>query len=131
MKKREEERRIEQLKSEMYGSSTSSDFKKALVSNRPGLITHKSLSETGLSAEQRQAALETRKRLELASQEAQSTPINRISVSSRYPEDVLERGHTEIWGSYFDLKEKLWGYACCKSVERDTDCPLSFKRQKQ
>ena len=131
MKKREEERRIEQLKNEMYGSSTSSDFKQALAANRPGLITHKSHGDALSTSEQRQAALETRKRLEMVRQEGVSEPKSRIAVCSRYPEDVLERGHSSVWGSYFDLKEQTWGYACCKCTQREVDCPVSLKRPKQ
>jgi hypothetical protein len=130
MKKREEERRIEQLKQEMNAGSKSSEFKQALLSNRPGLLVHDSVADKGLSHEQRHAVSETRKRLEMVSKEARSSAIGRISVSSRYPEDGLEGGHTEIWGSYFDIKEQSWGYGCCKSLIRNADCPLSIKRNK-
>jgi hypothetical protein len=131
MKKREEEKRIEQLKSEMYGGSSSSDFKKALAANRPGLITHNVSNDAVLTSEQRQAASETRKRLEFVNKEPKAEFVNRLAVSSRYPEDILERGHSQIWGSYFDLKEQVWGYACCKCLQREIECPLTTKRIKQ
>ena len=131
MKKREEERRIEQLKQEMYGGANSSEFTQALSSNRPGLIVHKPTADIGLSHEKKHAVSETRKRLEKVNKDERSasSPM-RISVSSRYPEDVLERGHSEIWGSYFDLNSQSWGYACCRSLERDVECSHSIKRNK-
>jgi len=36
---------------------------------------------------------------------------------SKYQEDVLERGHSTVFGSYF--KENRWGYACCGQVYRN------------
>lgn len=39
---------------------------------------------------------------------------------SKYAEDVLEKNHTAIWGSYF--KNGQWGYACCYQVQRYTFC---------
>ena len=42
------------------------------------------------------------------------------SVASKYEEDVLERGHTKIWGSFWENGN--WGYACCGSTERYSEC---------
>lgn len=39
---------------------------------------------------------------------------------SKYAEDVLEKNHTTIWGSYF--KNGQWGYACCYQVQRYAFC---------
>jgi hypothetical protein len=131
MKKREEERRIEQLKQEMYGGSGSSEFRQAVASNRGGLILHTQSGQSTQTTEQRQAAAETRKRLEMVSRDIQSNGEARIAIKSRYPEDVLEKGHTEVWGSFFDSTKATWGYACCKSLDRDCYCPHSIKRSKQ
>ncbi|ESN93491.1 hypothetical protein HELRODRAFT_194032 [Helobdella robusta] len=41
-------------------------------------------------------------------------------VRSRYEEDVLEKNHTAIWGSFW--KEGSWGYKCCESIVRGSYC---------
>ncbi|KAJ8902496.1 hypothetical protein NDN08_006899 [Rhodosorus marinus] len=41
---------------------------------------------------------------------------------SRYPEDVLEGNHPAIWGSYYDKKERKWGYGCCLQTTRNAYC---------
>jgi pre-mRNA-processing factor SLU7 len=38
------------------------------------------------------------------------------------PEDVHPSGHRSAWGSWFDVKTKTWGYACCCTVFRDAYC---------
>jgi pre-mRNA-processing factor SLU7 len=45
-----------------------------------------------------------------------------VIVRSKYQEDVYEGNHTQIWGSYYDINEKAWGYACCKSITRFAYC---------
>lgn len=37
-----------------------------------------------------------------------------------YPEDIYERNHTSIWGSYY--KDDKWGYACCHQMSRSAYC---------
>lgn len=39
---------------------------------------------------------------------------------SKYAEDVLEKNHTSIWGSFY--KNGVWGYACCHQVQRYAFC---------
>jgi pre-mRNA-processing factor SLU7 len=39
---------------------------------------------------------------------------------SKYPEDVLERNHTAVWGSYWHAGK--WGYACCWQTVRGSYC---------
>lgn len=39
---------------------------------------------------------------------------------SKYPEDILEKNHTAIWGSYY--KDGHWGYGCCYSTQRNCFC---------
>jgi len=34
------------------------------------------------------------------------------SSKSKYTENVFINGHKSIWGSFYDLKNKSWGYAC-------------------
>lgn len=39
---------------------------------------------------------------------------------SKYPEDILEKNHTTVWGSYY--KNGAWGYGCCYSTQRNSFC---------
>lgn len=39
---------------------------------------------------------------------------------SKYPEDILEKNHKAVWGSYY--KEGAWGYGCCYSTQRNSLC---------
>jgi len=48
----------------------------------------------------------------------------RLAQSSLHAEDVLVGGHSAVWGSFFDAKERCWGYACCRSTLREALCPL-------
>lgn len=40
--------------------------------------------------------------------------------ASKYAEDVLEKNHTTIWGSYFI--DGKWGYDCCYQTQRYAVC---------
>eukprot|EP00747_Dinoflagellata_sp_TGD_P179891 gnl/TRDRNA2_/TRDRNA2_31455_c0_seq1.p1 gnl/TRDRNA2_/TRDRNA2_31455_c0~~gnl/TRDRNA2_/TRDRNA2_31455_c0_seq1.p1 ORF type:complete len:419 (+),score=81.76 gnl/TRDRNA2_/TRDRNA2_31455_c0_seq1:114-1370(+) len=48
--------------------------------------------------------------------------MSRFEVRSRYTEDVLEHGHTAVYGSYYCIASHRWGYACCLLCERDAEC---------
>eukprot|EP00177_Eucheuma_denticulatum_P003300 GFKZ01005960.1.p1 GENE.GFKZ01005960.1~~GFKZ01005960.1.p1 ORF type:complete len:569 (+),score=97.36 GFKZ01005960.1:83-1708(+) len=39
---------------------------------------------------------------------------------SKYPEDVYDKDHTAVWGSFF--KDGEWGYACCHQTVRNCMC---------
>lgn len=41
---------------------------------------------------------------------------------TKYQEDQLEGNHTEIWGSFYNLESKQWGYGCCHSLIRASYC---------
>ena len=50
---------------------------------------------------------------------------SRLKTESKYVEDDCEKyapGHTAIWGSYYDLDQGKWGYACCRSLYRKGYC---------
>jgi hypothetical protein len=100
LKKREEERRIETLMGEMKSSQASVQL---IASSSSGLLS----SEVGVSQAEKDSMAETRKRLAIL-RESDNTnqPQIKLAVQSRYPEDILEKGHTEVWGSFFDLKLK-------------------------
>lgn len=111
MKKRDEERRVQLVKqNESFVPSTQNTASSGIF--------------TGASS-----SSETKRRLELLNLEERAERMtHNISVKSRYPEDVLEHGHSQVWGSFFDLSSKTWGYACCKGLVRSEPC---VKRQRR
>lgn len=50
---------------------------------------------------------------------------HRLLVKSQYPEDVSVRGHTAVWGSWYTMEEKQWGFSCCKGTVHTLRCPLA------
>lgn len=46
--------------------------------------------------------------------------VEKVTVKSRYEEDVYEKNHTAVWGSFWC--DGKWGYRCCKSVIRGSYC---------
>ena len=121
LKKREEERRVEALMTEM--KSQTGTVRSSAIRRDDSLVEH---PVDSVSRVEKEAMIETRKRLALLRESNQETQeLLKISVRSRYPEDVHEGGHTEVWGSYFNLDVKKWGYACCQSLDRSVDCPLA------
>ncbi|XP_053993863.1 uncharacterized protein LOC128884457 [Hylaeus volcanicus] len=45
-----------------------------------------------------------------------------FKVLSKYKEDVVQNGHANVWGSYYDTSRSCWGYACCKDTQKDSIC---------
>jgi|TARA_B110000977_G_scaffold116566_1_gene150560 pre-mRNA-processing factor SLU7 len=43
-----------------------------------------------------------------------------VAQKSRYDEDVFDGNHTSVWGSFWH--RGLWGYACCRSVQKGAYC---------
>jgi hypothetical protein len=41
-----------------------------------------------------------------------------VGIQTRYAEDVHFGRHKSVWGSYFDIDSKRWGYACCMGLDR-------------
>lgn len=122
-KKREEERRIEGLMSEMKSAASSS----SLPSKKRDSSSIQEMP-TSHSREEKEAVEETRKRLAMIRKaedaEVQFSPTNhrKLAIRSSFAEDIHEHGHTEVWGSFFDITEKKWGYACCRSLDRSSKC---------
>mmetsp|Transcript_89697 Transcript_89697/g.280734 ORF Transcript_89697/g.280734 Transcript_89697/m.280734 type:complete len:634 (-) Transcript_89697:190-2091(-) len=46
----------------------------------------------------------------------------RLAESVLYREDALQYGHSEVWGSWFDMASQRWGYRCCRGMLRDEPC---------
>lgn len=50
-----------------------------------------------------------------------------LAESTLYKEDVLEGGHCQVWGSWFDTVSQHWGYACCQTSIRSSCCTATPK----
>ena len=108
------------------------EMKSSSTSSTKLLVPKSNDSSDNLSQAEKDAMTETRKRLALLRQsDDPGRDIVKIAVKSRYPEAVHERKHTEIWGSFFDLKQQRWGYACCKSLDRESECPFGDRSPKR
>lgn len=49
--------------------------------------------------------------------------------STLYGEDVVEAGHSAVWGSLYDRESGRWGYACCRCTERRQPCAQEKRQQ--
>mmetsp|Transcript_61834 Transcript_61834/g.186565 ORF Transcript_61834/g.186565 Transcript_61834/m.186565 type:complete len:238 (-) Transcript_61834:6-719(-) len=50
----------------------------------------------------------------------------KLASSTLYEEDVHFGTHLEVWGSWYDVEQKAWGYACCRSLRRKRRrCPTT------
>ena len=127
MKKREEERRVELLKQEMSSGSGAGLAAGLNVATGGGLFLSKHGPEDtpALDSVEMRAAHETRRRLEYLANEHRviHSTATRMNINSRYQEDLHVNGHSTVWGSYFDMTDKVWGYSCCKSVDKSAVCP--------
>mmetsp|Transcript_25702 Transcript_25702/g.43291 ORF Transcript_25702/g.43291 Transcript_25702/m.43291 type:complete len:664 (+) Transcript_25702:63-2054(+) len=45
-----------------------------------------------------------------------------LTARTKYEEDVLDLNHTEVWGSFYNLRTRKWGYGCCHSTDRNCYC---------
>ena len=45
--------------------------------------------------------------------------------SSKYDEDFFPGNHTSIWGSWYNIEKKEWGYQCCHQTEYRSLCRQS------
>merc|ERR1712228_1112726 len=45
-----------------------------------------------------------------------------LIATSKYAEDEHPGNHSSVWGSFFDLKSKKWGYACCHCLVYHAYC---------
>lgn len=131
-KKREEERRVESLIKQMKGAQPSSSSKSVKRD-----LTSLADETSSIGRHEKEASEETRKRLMLlhrmnsAPGTNMSQPSLKMSIKSSFAEDLHERGHSEVWGSYFDLESKKWGYACCKTLDRMVACPAASSSPKR
>ncbi|OII73989.1 uncharacterized protein cubi_02791 [Cryptosporidium ubiquitum] len=60
------------------------------------------------------------------------TRVNKNWIKSElYEEDVLIGNHSSVWGSYYDLNTKKWGFKCCNSTKRSSVCSTRSKSKSQ
>lgn len=53
------------------------------------------------------------------------------NVASCYKEDVFPRGHSSVWGSYYNKGSGKWGFRCCQSTSRGSSCSNKSKAPKR
>ncbi|CAK0850199.1 unnamed protein product [Prorocentrum cordatum] len=63
-------------------------------------------------------------------QAKEMTAARHLVESTVYREDVLDLGHSAVWGSLWEALPEgngagRWGYACCRSWERHAMCPAA------
>lgn len=139
-KRREEERQVESLKKQMYlaGQGKATDFLPGTSSSSAQDEDRESLSEKKKSDQKTAIEEENRRRAMLKKQarEGQKPPSHGSGAAaklapSRYPEDVFVLGHQAVWGSWYSMDEKRWGFACCKVIRRDDRCPLAEAEEEE
>eukprot|EP00931_Biecheleriopsis_adriatica_P057160 TRINITY_DN338_c0_g1_i1.p1 TRINITY_DN338_c0_g1~~TRINITY_DN338_c0_g1_i1.p1 ORF type:complete len:299 (-),score=87.92 TRINITY_DN338_c0_g1_i1:45-824(-) len=150
-KRREEERQVEELRKQMYlagqgnssasfvaaGSSDSkserltSDQAKALEEQkrrRAQLKQERAAKEQDAGEDDEVEALgdaEAVKKEEVDEGAKAVAAPERPLTKSSYAEDRHVRGHVTVWGSWYTMEEKLWGFACCKGTDFKARCPLA------
>ena len=50
---------------------------------------------------------------------------------SRYEEDVYINNHTSVWGSYYDIPNRAWGFACCKQTMKNSWCTAIGQKEEE
>mmetsp|Transcript_16383 Transcript_16383/g.22036 ORF Transcript_16383/g.22036 Transcript_16383/m.22036 type:complete len:319 (-) Transcript_16383:109-1065(-) len=131
-KRREEERQVEALRKQMYlsGQGKATDL---LPSSSPAIEEEAAESSSADKKSDQMSALEEEKRrramLKHQGKDGRKAPTHGSSVgklaASRYPEDVLVLNHQSVWGSWYSMEEKRWGFVCCKVMDRNMECSLS------
>jgi len=47
---------------------------------------------------------------------------DRSMAKSKFEEDVYPETHSSVWGSWYDMENHKWGFACCQLVARTSIC---------
>jgi hypothetical protein len=42
-----------------------------------------------------------------------------VGIQSKFEEDVYLGKHTSVWGSFYDIATKKWGFKCCMTFNKD------------
>jgi len=59
---------------------------------------------------------------ENAEEEEEPEPERRLEESTLWKEDVFNGNHRAVWGSLYKPETKQWGYACCRSFQKEGPC---------
>ena len=46
----------------------------------------------------------------------------KVTSKTKYEEDVHTNNHTSVWGSYFSMESRKWGFQCCHSCIKNSFC---------
>lgn len=53
--------------------------------------------------------------------EAHDTELTGLTgIKTKYNEDAYIGSHTTVWGSFFCITVKKWGFKCCKSTDKNS-----------
>mmetsp|Transcript_49146 Transcript_49146/g.136581 ORF Transcript_49146/g.136581 Transcript_49146/m.136581 type:complete len:299 (-) Transcript_49146:15-911(-) len=141
-KRREEERNVEAMRKQLYlaGQGKASDL---FVQSAEAASSALDLGEREKSEQKAAVEAERRRRAQLkrarAATDAEAEPGQGAAdaevedqelAKSRYDEDNFVSGHSAVWGSWFSMEDKRWGFACCKSLEFEAECPLADEEAK-
>jgi hypothetical protein len=42
-----------------------------------------------------------------------------VGLNSKFAEDVYPGKHLSVWGSFYDLVDKKWGFRCCMTFDKN------------
>ena len=49
-----------------------------------------------------------------------------MGIKTKYNEDTVVGTHTTIWGSFFCIETKKWGFKCCLTTDKNmTKCAVA------
>ncbi|SBT79942.1 step II splicing factor, putative [Plasmodium malariae] len=112
LKKREEQYKLYVLKKQL--TKNEEDNKNALHNNILYDINKERKKEN------------TNKKINITFSENEQNGIdainNKLIIKSKYNEDLFVKNHKSIYGSYYDIEKKKWGYKCCKKVNKNSIC---------
>lgn len=63
-----------------------------------------------------------------AAADLESKPVQKpsnglVGLMTKFSEDVYSGKHGSVWGSFYDLVDRKWGYRCCHTFEKGVlDC---------
>lgn len=69
--------------------------------------------------------------------DARSSSLRLLAESTLHKENMLENGHSAVWGSFWEPLPNIagspgrWGYACCRMCMRHARCPLAPPEKRQ
>eukprot|EP00916_Digyalum_oweni_P011085 GHVL01018422.1.p1 GENE.GHVL01018422.1~~GHVL01018422.1.p1 ORF type:complete len:211 (-),score=32.54 GHVL01018422.1:1040-1672(-) len=99
----EELRRAMRLQTDALAGITENSLNDASACSLPAGLVNKRQKKTKSSLQKAQERLDA----------------EQIVVRPKHRENNLFGDHTEVFGSWYDIKEKKWGYRCCMCTNRN------------